>query len=28
MAMLPLDYIEFFVFLAALCIVGFLSGRG
>ena len=28
MAMLPLDYIEFFVFLAALCLVGFLSGRG
>jgi len=26
--MLPLDYIEFFVFLAALCLVGFLSGRG
>ncbi len=28
MAMLPLDYIEFFVFLAALCLVGFFSGRG
>ncbi len=28
LAMLPLDYIEFFVFLAALCLVGFLSGRG
>ena len=24
--MLPLDYVEFFVFLAALCVVGFLSG--
>jgi len=28
LAMLPLDYVEFFVFLAALCVVGFLSGRG
>src|SRR4051812_18422973 len=26
--MLPLDYIEFFVFLIALCLVGFFSGRG
>src|SRR6218665_3892000 len=26
--MLPLDYIEFFVFLGLLCVVGFLSGRG
>ena len=26
--MLPLDYVEFFVFLAALCLVGFFSGRG
>jgi hypothetical protein len=26
MAMLPLDYIEFFVFLAALCLVGFSLG--
>jgi len=26
--MLPLDYVEFFVFLAALCAVGFVSGRG
>src|ERR1700712_1256362 len=26
--MLPLDYVEFFVFLAALCVVGFVSGRG
>jgi SSS family solute:Na+ symporter len=28
LAMLPLDYVEFFVFLAALCVVGFVSGRG
>src|SRR5712664_1368144 len=28
LAMLPLDYIEFFVFLVVLCIVGFISGRG
>ncbi len=28
MTLLPLDYIEFFVFLAALCLVGFFSGRG
>src|SRR5215831_11067311 len=28
LAMLPLDYVEFFVFLAALCLVGFFSGRG
>jgi len=28
LAMLPLDYVEFFVFLAVLCLVGFLSGRG
>jgi SSS family solute:Na+ symporter len=26
--MLPLDYVEFFVFLAALCVVGVVSGRG
>jgi SSS family solute:Na+ symporter len=26
--MLPLDYIEFFVFLVLLCVVGFVSGRG
>lgn len=26
--MLPLDYIEFFIFLALLCAVGFYSGRG
>ena len=26
--MLPLDYVEFFVFLAALCVVGLVSGRG
>jgi SSS family solute:Na+ symporter len=26
--MLPLDYVEFFVFLAALCVVGIVSGRG
>src|ERR1700691_5650657 len=26
--MLPLDYVEFFVFLAALCVVGVWSGRG
>ena len=26
--MLPLDYVEFFVFLAALCVVGVISGRG
>src|ERR1700684_2556497 len=26
--MLPLDYVEFFVFLTALCLVGFISGRG
>ena len=28
LAMLPLDYIEFFVFLAVLCAVGLYSGRG
>ena len=28
LAMLPLDYVEFFVFLAALCVVGIYSGRG
>src|SRR5215469_3470960 len=28
LAMLPLDYIEFFIFLAALCAVGIWSGRG
>ena len=28
LSMLPLDYVEFFVFLAALCLVGFYSGRG
>src|SRR3984885_9661978 len=28
LAMLPLDYIEFFIFLAALCVVGVWSGRG
>jgi len=28
MAMLPLDYIEFFIFLAVLCGVGIVSGRG
>ena len=28
MVMLPLDYIEFFIFLAALCVVGIWSGRG
>jgi solute:Na+ symporter, SSS family len=28
LTMLPLDYVEFFVFLAALCVVGFVSGRG
>src|SRR2546430_609235 len=28
LAMLPLDYVEFFVFLTALCLVGFFSGRG
>jgi len=28
LAMLPLDYVEFFVFLAVLCVVGFVSGRG
>ncbi|MDB5734466.1 MAG: Na+/glucose cotransporter [Alphaproteobacteria bacterium] len=28
LAMLPLDYVEFFVFLAALCVVGIVSGRG
>ena len=28
LALLPLDYVEFFVFLAALCLVGFFSGRG
>jgi solute:Na+ symporter, SSS family len=28
LAMLPLDYVEFFVFLAVLCAVGFVSGRG
>ena len=28
LALLPLDYVEFFVFLAALCVVGFVSGRG
>jgi len=28
LAMLPLDYVEFFAFLGVLCLVGFLSGRG
>src|SRR6185312_15202415 len=28
LSMLPLDYVEFFVFLAVLCLVGFISGRG
>jgi solute:Na+ symporter, SSS family len=28
LSMLPLDYVEFFVFLAALCVVGVVSGRG
>lgn len=28
LSMLPLDYVEFFIFLAALCAVGFISGRG
>jgi len=28
LALQPLDYIEFFVFLIALCLVGFFSGRG
>lgn len=28
LSMLPLDYVEFFIFLAALCVVGLVSGRG
>ena len=28
LALVPLDYVEFFVFLAILCLVGFFSGRG
>jgi len=28
LALVPLDYVEFFVFLAVLCLVGFFSGRG
>ena len=28
LAMLPLDYVEFFVFLAVLCVVGFAVGPG
>ena len=28
LTMLPLDYVEFFVFLVVLCVVGFVSGRG
>jgi SSS family solute:Na+ symporter len=28
LALLPLDYVEFFVFLAVLCVVGVVSGRG
>ena len=28
LALQPLDYIEFFLFLIALCLVGFFSGRG